>query len=81
MKIKMHLVMPINWLEDRIKTFENKENWEEEREIFCEEMFWMPYSAVKEKINKLKQSWFKYIPSEWCDNIQEDWSCWWHKEL
>ncbi len=72
--MKIHLSISIEWLENKLKSFNKEEN----REEYCENMFWMPYEAVIEKLKKLKQGDFKYIPSEWCDNIQKDGSCWGH---
>jgi len=68
--MKKHLSMSIEWLEEKLESFDIEGNSEEKKENYCEDNFNMSYWEVIQIIRELKAKWYKYIiPSVDCDNI------------
>ncbi len=66
-----HIVMSIEWLENQLK---NKTI--DKKDLYCYRAFDLSYKEIKEALEDMKKRWRRFIPSEWCENVRIDWSCW-----
>jgi hypothetical protein len=45
---------------------------------YCENCFGLTLWEVERELEKFKSKWYTVVPNSNCNNIREDWSCWWH---
>ena len=70
----IHVSMSIYWLERELSEFKRADK----RRLWCYDCFGMSDKDVYASLEIYKAKWWKFIPVDSCDNIKEDWSCWWH---
>jgi len=71
-----HIWMSIAWFERSLNEVKSY-SWKNKR---CKDLFEMTYWQVKKWLQEYKDKWFIVIPSDSCDNLRKDWTCWGHKD-
>ena len=70
-----HIWMSIEGLERRLLEFKSY-SW---KNNYCKSAFWITYGNVTKSLERYKDKWYTTIPASGCNNLRDDWTCWWHK--